>query len=81
MTTFDRLSGLALTVERYELQGLRTQVSGGFERQTTIVHLHGFGLEGIGEDVVYDSGDQELFQQTGPVQPLTARSRSATSAS
>ena len=70
MTTFDRLSGLPLTVERYELEGLRTQVSRGFERRTTVVHLLGAGHEGIGEDVVYDSDDQELLQQAGPVQPL-----------
>jgi L-alanine-DL-glutamate epimerase-like enolase superfamily enzyme len=70
MSTFDRLSGLALTVERYQLQGLRTQVSSGFERRTTVVHLHGAGYEGIGEDVVYDSDDQALFQSAGPVAPL-----------
>ena len=70
MSTFDTLSGLALTVERYELEGLRTQVSSGFERLTTVVHLLGDGHEGVGEDVVYDSGDQKLLQQVGPVQPL-----------
>ena len=70
MSTFDRLSGLALTVERYELEGLRAQVSSGFERLSTVVHLHGAGHEGVGEDVVYDAGDQELLQQAGPIQPL-----------
>jgi L-alanine-DL-glutamate epimerase-like enolase superfamily enzyme len=70
MSTFDRLSGLALTVERYDLEGLRAQVSSGFERLSTVVHLYGAGHEGIGEDVVYDAGDQELLQQAGPVQPL-----------
>ena len=70
MSTFDRLSGLTLTVERYELEGLRAQVSSGFERLSTVVHLHGAGHEGVGEDVVYDAGDQELLQQAGPVQPL-----------
>jgi L-alanine-DL-glutamate epimerase-like enolase superfamily enzyme len=70
MSTFDRLSGLALTVERYELEGLRAQVSSGFERLSTVVHLHGAGHEGVGEDVVYDAGDQELLQQAGPVAPL-----------
>jgi L-alanine-DL-glutamate epimerase-like enolase superfamily enzyme len=37
---------------------------------STVVHLHGGGYEGVGEDVVYDAGDQELLQQAGPVQPL-----------
>jgi L-alanine-DL-glutamate epimerase-like enolase superfamily enzyme len=70
MSTFERLSGLALTVQRYELEGLRAEVSSGFERQTTVVHLHGDGHEGVGEDVVYDAGDQERLQQAGPTQPL-----------
>ena len=70
MSTFERLSGLALAVERYELEGLRAEVSSGFTRQTTVVHLHGDGQEGIGEDVVYDAADHERMQQAGPVQPL-----------
>jgi L-alanine-DL-glutamate epimerase-like enolase superfamily enzyme len=70
MTTFDKLSGLTLTVERYELEGLRAEVSSGFERLSTVVHLHGGGHEGVGEDVVYDAGDQELMQQVGPVAPV-----------
>jgi hypothetical protein len=70
MSTFERLSGLALTVERYELEGLRAQVSSGFERLSTVVRLHGGGHDGVGEDVVYDAGDQELLQRAGPVQPL-----------
>jgi hypothetical protein len=70
MSTFDRLSGLTVTVEGYELEGLRADVSSGFTRLSTVVHLHGGGHEGVGEDVVYDAGDQELLQQAGPVQPL-----------
>ncbi len=70
MRTFDALAGLALQVDGYALEGLRAQVSGGFERLTTVVRLHGGSLEGIGEDVVYDSGDQEALQRAGAVQPL-----------
>jgi L-alanine-DL-glutamate epimerase-like enolase superfamily enzyme len=71
MSTFERLSGLRVTVERYELEGLRAEVSSGFDRQTTVVHLYGGGHEGVGEDVVYDAGDQERMQQAGAIQPLT----------
>ena len=70
MSTFERLSGLALTVERYELEGLRAEVSSGFTRLTTVVHLHGDGHDGVGEDVVYDAADHERMQQAGPTQPL-----------
>ncbi len=73
MNTFERLSGLPLTVERYELEGLRANVSSGFERLSTIVHLHGGEHEGVGEDVVYDAEDQVAMQAAGPVQPLAGR--------
>jgi L-alanine-DL-glutamate epimerase-like enolase superfamily enzyme len=68
--TLDHLKDLPIKVERYELEGLGEQVSSGFERLTTVVHLHGDGHEGIGEDVVYDGADHIALQQAGPVQPL-----------
>ena len=45
-------------------------VSSDFERKTTIIHLHGGGEEGLGEDVVYDAVDHEIAQQAGPTLPL-----------
>ena len=43
----------------------------------TVVHLHGGGLEGVGEDVVYDAEDHVALQEAGPVhdlvRPLHAR--------
>ncbi len=70
MATFDRLADLPLEVDGYQLEGLRAQVSSGFERLTTVVHLQGGGLEGIGEDVVYDGADHEAFQAAGPTLEL-----------
>ena len=70
MSTFDLLGGLALEVDGYELEGLRAEVSSGFSRLTTVVHLHGGGLEGVGEDVVYDAEDHVAFQEAGPVHDL-----------
>ena len=46
MSTFDLLADLPLEVEGYALEGLRAQVSSGFERLTTVVHLHGGGARG-----------------------------------
>jgi hypothetical protein len=65
MSTYDALSSLALRVEGYRLEGLRADVSSGFERLTTVVHLRGEGLEGIGEDVVYSAEDQRAFRAAG----------------
>jgi L-alanine-DL-glutamate epimerase-like enolase superfamily enzyme len=70
VNTFDLLADLPLEVDGYTLEGLKQNVSSGFERLTTVVHLHGAGHEGLGEDVVYDSEDHVAMQEAGPVQPL-----------
>ena len=67
MSTFDLLAGLPIEVDGYTLTGLRAEVSSGFERLSTIVHLTGGGVEGVGEDVVYDALDHIAFQDAGPV--------------
>jgi len=73
VSTFDRLANLPIEVEGYELEGLRADVSSGFERLTTVVRLCGGGVDGIGEDVVYDADDQRAFQEAGPVHDLAGR--------
>jgi len=67
VTTFDLLAALELEVDGYALEGLRAEVSSGFERLSTVVHLTGGGLEGVGEDVVYDAEDHVALQEAGPV--------------
>ena len=67
MSTFDLLADLPVEVDGYALEGLRAEVSSGFERLSTVVHLTGGGLEGVGEDVVYDAEDHVALQQAGPV--------------
>ena len=73
MTTFDLLAELPLEVEGYTLEGLQAEVSSGFTRQSTVVHLTGAGHEGVGEDVVYDTVDQVALQEAGPVHALAGR--------
>ena len=73
MATFDLLADLPLEVDGYRLEGLRAQVSSGFERLTTVVHLHGGGAEGVGEDVVYQNEDHVALQQAGAVHDLSGR--------
>ncbi|MGI8430193.1 MAG: hypothetical protein ACR2OB_13045 [Solirubrobacteraceae bacterium] len=70
MSTFELLAQLPLEVDGYTLEGLKAQVSSGFERLSTIVHLRGGGLQGVGEDVVYEAPDHTAMQHAGPVQPL-----------
>src|ERR671926_871963 len=74
MALFDRLADLPLEVESYELEGLERDVSSAFTRLSTVIHLHGKGEEGVGEDVVYDALDHIAFQDAGPVHDLTGPS-------
>jgi L-alanine-DL-glutamate epimerase-like enolase superfamily enzyme len=73
MSTYALLSGLPVEVEGYHLERLAQSVSSGFERVSTVVHLEGGGAEGVGEDVVYDTVDQDAFQQAGPTHELAGR--------
>src|SRR5213075_255990 len=70
---FDQLADLPIEVESYELEGLERDVSSDFTRLSTVVHLHGGGEEGVGEDVVYDALDHIAFQDAGPVHDLSGR--------
>ena len=67
MDTYSALAALPVVVESYELEGLEQAVSSEFVRRTTVVHLHGAGEEGLGEDVIYDAEDQLRFQAAGSV--------------
>ncbi|HWD64052.1 MAG TPA: hypothetical protein VG405_02670 [Solirubrobacteraceae bacterium] len=73
MATFDPLADLPLQIESYGYEMLRQQVSGGFERVSTVVHLRGGGEEGVGEDVVYDEVDHVALAEAGPVHQLAGR--------
>ena len=75
MSTFDLLADLPLEVDGYSLEGLRAEVSSGFTRLTTLVHLRGGGLEGVGEDVVYQAEDHVALQDAGAVHEKTLAGR------
>jgi len=69
--TFDLLADLPVAVDSYALEGLRADVSSGFERNTTVIRLRGSGHEGVGEDVTYDTIDHTIQQQAGSVHDLS----------
>ena len=66
----ERLAALPLTIESYELERLEQPVTRGFTRVTTVVHLHGDGVEGVGEDVTWYTEHHDREQAAGPVLPL-----------
>ena len=65
VSDWEKLAGLPLRVESYELSG-HDREYGDFTRPSTLVHLHGDGQEGLGEDVVYDALDQIAHRDAGP---------------
>jgi hypothetical protein len=70
VSTWERLAGLPVVIERYSLEPLQADVSSDFVRKSTVIHLRGAGHEGVGEDVTYDAVDQEILQAAGPTLEL-----------
>ena len=70
MSTWDLVKDLPLTVNDYVYEGLGEDVSSGFFRQTTLIHISGQGHTGHGEDVTYDGPDHDALQAAGPVPEL-----------
>jgi L-alanine-DL-glutamate epimerase-like enolase superfamily enzyme len=73
MATFDSLASLPVEVDGYSLEGLEANVSSDFTRLSTVIHMHGAGLEGVGEDVTYDQLDHIALQDAGPALDLAGR--------
>jgi L-alanine-DL-glutamate epimerase-like enolase superfamily enzyme len=72
-SAWQRIAALELVVEGYELERLAVELSPEFTRVTTVVHLHGAGHKGAGEDVTYSTQEHDAFQAAGPVLPLAGR--------
>jgi L-alanine-DL-glutamate epimerase-like enolase superfamily enzyme len=72
-STWERLAGLPLQIDSYELEPLRAFVSSDFDRKSTVIRLSGAGNEGLGEDVTYDAVDHDILQACGPSLPLRGR--------
>lgn len=66
MSTWDLVKDLPLTIDGYRLDALAQDVSSGFHRQCTLIHIDGAGHTGTGEDVTYDGEDHDALQQNGP---------------
>jgi len=60
MPLYDAVKDLSVTVERVELEPHALSVK-HFTRRTTVIHLHGAGHEGVGEDVSYEEAMQLAF--------------------
>jgi hypothetical protein len=69
MRLFDRVKDLSLVVDSVELEPRALPLK-HMTRRTTVVHLHGGGHEGVGEDVSYEEELQLAF--TGDALPPLA---------
>jgi L-alanine-DL-glutamate epimerase-like enolase superfamily enzyme len=67
---YARLTASPLDVESYELERLEEPVTRGFTRVTTVVHLQGGGVEGLGEDVTWYAEHHDREQAAGAFLPL-----------
>jgi hypothetical protein len=68
-----RLDQTPLEVERYELERLEQPVTRGFTRVSTVIHLHGGGQEGLGEDITWQSEHHDAEQAAGAVRALAGK--------
>ncbi len=69
--SYDLIKDLPVTIDGYSLEPLERSGGPNFVRRTTVFHLQGGGVEGVGEDVVYDP-DQQLAQHAaGPCLDLS----------
>ncbi len=71
MSLYDVLAQLPLTVDSYALEENDREFSPDFTRGSTIIHLHGDGQEGLGEDVVYTVLDHIAHRDAGSVNDFT----------
>ncbi len=71
MSLFDRVAALPIAIDRYELVAADRVFPNGFERPSTAIRLFGDGLEGTGEDVVYDTLDHLAHRDAGPIHNLS----------
>ena len=62
MPLYDSVRDLKLSIERVELEHLSHPLR-HMTRRTTVVHLHGGGHEGVGEDVSYEEELQLAFTE------------------
>jgi hypothetical protein len=74
MSFFSAVADLPIEIESYELTELDRTFPSGFTRPSTLITLRGGGVEGLGEDVVYDDLDHFAHRDAGPIHDLSGPS-------
>lgn len=73
MSLYAKLAELPLDISGYLLEPLEQVVPSGWSRKTTLVRLQGGGLDGVGEDVIYNDEDHRVLQEEAADLPLAGR--------
>lgn len=68
--TYQLLADLPLEIDSYSLARLDQPLTAEFTHHTTVIHLHGGGEKGVGEDVTPTEPDQLAFQRAPLTLPL-----------
>ncbi len=71
MPLFDLIAQLPIEIDSYELTDLDRTFDSGFSRPSTLITMHGGGLQGRGEDVVYNDLDHIAHRDVGPIHDLS----------
>jgi L-alanine-DL-glutamate epimerase-like enolase superfamily enzyme len=71
MSFFESVKDLPIEIDGYELGELDKTFPSGFTRPSTLITLRGGGVEGLGEDVVYDDLDHFAHRDAGPIHDLS----------
>lgn len=74
MSFFSAVADLPIEIDSYELTALDRTFPSGFTRPSTLITLRGGGIEGVGEDVVYDDLDHIAHRDAGPIHDLSGPS-------
>ena len=78
---YERVRELPLRIDEYALEPLEREVARGFTLRRTVVVLRGDGHEGRGEEVDYDPGVHQRFQERSRSSRSSGRTRSTRSRS
>lgn len=70
MSSYATIADLPVRIEGYSLEVRALDLGPDFRRLTTVIHLHGDGHDGVGEDVCYDPSEHQGQAAAGPVLPL-----------
>ena len=66
MASYDAVADLPVRIDAVEYSRCERETTSDFTRVSTVIHLHGDGETGLGEDVTYETADHDALQAAAP---------------